>query len=224
MIGAYCTYRVAKEVYNMTYRYDFEYWPPLPLEQEPVEPISDGFDYELCEELLCSDDPMIRQALHASGEWLDIEDFWLEAKPPKDSNLIYDPQLYNLAAHGEETKRVLNKRHLSNATLIFRELAYDIADLSHYAESPLDDSYHDSDGSTTGQLLAQCIFNDRDRTCGQEELLIRRDYVTDLYHNKEFMPWALGPESHLLIAKVALNWTVEIDAFGAGLIDLRNPQ
>ncbi len=199
----------------MTSRFDFDYWPPRPIEQPFTVPEQSAPSEELCRDLLYIADDDRRRAVYATGDWVDIEDFWVET--------LREPDAHILEAHttidpifGEESRfRVHGRRHLQNATYTFHRLGFEVAaydDTKEDDENPLIKTLdeHGSgryQGDTRAEgFLFHHVFSTWDKRFSNRHVLIARQAVLNIYERLDPLPLGLGEQGRMVLAKVALRW------------------
>jgi hypothetical protein len=183
-------------------RYDFSHWPPMPVEQPPVLPAQSADVDELCHDMLYIPNPSRKRAVYATGDWVDIVDFWLEADEPKENALL---------KVGDGSVRVMTAWHLGAPTYAFHQLAYELCyracdevgidpnDLASQSKTPL------------YRFLLGKVTNPTDTETSNQHLLIARKVLTDIYDGLDDLPLGLGKKSRLILAKVALRWGYSLD-------------
>lgn len=206
----------------MTQRYNFDYWPPLPLEHQRVAPAQSSPSEELAQGLLYIDNEPRRLAVLATKEWVDIEDFWYDgASAPKPDQVFPEGVLSRTTLLGETALRVRSKRHLQNATYTFQRLARELACL-YDDKDPIDEhpvlkvlgphgSVHVGD-TRAEQFLFHHAFFQNDKRYPRTNVLIARQVVYDIFDHTEPLPIGVGKDGQAVLAKVALKWNSTIKA------------
>lgn len=204
----------------MSERYDFSYWPPRPLPRPEITPAEDSFSDELCRHVLYIPNDNRRQAVYANGEWVDIQDFWLNAKDPRpeDINSSFNNIIETNPITGviNEYKKVRSRTHLSGASYAFHNLGYELARLDADNNAEPGDDHHLFEHTTRAQkFLFHKAFNGYEKSVNRLHILIAREAVEDIYERRAYLPMGSAAESELIYAKVALKWRDEIENLGA---------
>ena len=204
----------------MPERFDFNYWPPRPVEQPAITPAQSSLDEEICYDLLLVQDDDRRQAVYATGDWADIQDFWLEAvKPPRAKDVEAETIVQPFSNEPQSGFKLLNRRYLRTSAFAFRRTSEEVARLDGemHRESPLfqlvkDEFDANVDPETAAEnFLSEFVFNRRDARFLPHQLLIARRALVTMYDEvprEDINPWPadIGNDAELIIAKVALRW------------------
>jgi hypothetical protein len=186
-------------------RYDFRYWPPMALEQPPVIPAQSAQIEELSTEFLYIPDRARRQAVYATGDWVDIVDFWLEADEPK----TYDT--YSRIDGESRVQLVRSAYHLSASTFAFHrllyEMSYRVAD-----EMDIDPNDFQKQSQTPVYKLVHEATNQWNTRVSNQHLLVARSVLEGIFDGSEDLPLGLAKKSQLILAKVALRWGFTLSA------------
>lgn len=194
-------------IHPETRRYDFDYWPPVPLEQVPVLPAQSAEADELCHGVLYVNDSARQRALYTSGEWVDIQDFWLESKGPKPGQAGKDWEFPDMDSVIRPPERVRSRYHLSGPTYTFHVLCYEMVDRHLTETDPTYSYYPDFSNSELFKHLFHEVFSVWNKQYSHEKVLVSRKTVMDMYEGLDPVPWGLSKEGQALIAKVALRWS-----------------
>ena len=204
----------------MPERFDFSYWPPRSIDQPPITPAQSAPDEEICYDLLVVQDNDRRRAVYATGDWVDIQDFWIEAiKEPRSNDVEAQTVLNPPDTEPRSGLKLLNRRYLRTSSFAFRRTSEEVARLDGemHRESPLfqlvkDEIDANADPETAAEsFLSEFVFNRRDDRFLPQQLLIARRALVTMYDEvprEDINPWPadIGNDAELIIAKVALRW------------------
>ena len=149
-------------------KYDFDYYPPRPVDVaddlpsiESLKPLK-----RICEGVWVA--PMSPEPWLESGEYLNIDDFWLAAPEPSPGKTY----------EAEDGTRVRDKTYLSNATYVFQQLCYLL-------------SKEEPDGGKAQQELFHEYFNPYDKFARSQrnrillETQVAKDFAEELEQRKK---------------------------------------
>lgn len=183
--------------------YDFNCVPPRPIEtiefiaNPEIQPTAREI---LCDGLLYVANRTRRLQLYATGRYVDIADFWLEADYPKERNVY----------QASDGLRVHNKLHLSGPSYTFARVCYELDLLSRHANGESLESIV-SANSKVGSLLFHHILSQWDKSHNREYLLIEKRYIDQMYKGELLPPIGLGKSGQEDIGRVALRWHENAD-------------
>ena len=187
------------EQQNGIERYDFMVWPPEPLDPKIVSSADPNPETDVfCEGILYVEDLHRLQSIYASGHWLDIQDFWLEAPEPKLSNYINnDP----------ENNKLKSRRHLAPATFAFRQAALEI--LSYEIGVSPSERY---------DVMIEDIFDRSPKKMDQRNLLINKEEIDKMAFDENSTPLPLvhSKEGRIILAKAGLQFSKKIASSNVG--------
>ncbi len=204
----------------MPERFDFSFWPPRPIERSPITPAQTAPDEEICFDLALIPDNTRRAAVHATGDWADIQDFWVEAiKGPTAKEIEAQTILDPLSSEPHSGFKLLNRRYLNTPYLAFRQVVQEVARLDGemQEDSPFfrilsNETQGGIDLDTAAELfISDFVFNKRDTRFFPHQLLIARRALTTMYDDitkEDIDPWPVNTsnDGKVIIAKVALRW------------------
>lgn len=209
-------------------RFDFSYWPPRPHELPPVQPAQSAPNEELCRDVLLIPNETRRRAVYASGDWVDIEDFWIESmSEPKPSDVRSETVIDTMTMASTHWLRVYGRRHLQHATATFHRVALELAayddnedhDKEHPAIQTLDEVEDNLPfiGDTRAEaFLYHHVFFESDNRFSHRHILLARQAINDIYDGLNPLPLGVGQEGQMVIAKVALRWHEEVSKLSVG--------
>lgn len=205
-------------------KYDFDYWPPLHT-FKPVADASITMDIikrnHILPGVLHINDLEQRDAVRSRGEWVGIEDFWVEANGP---GIEITPAEYDKSAQSTVlASMTLSRHHLAHASRVFNTFSQDVIEYSYYELLPtaLETSSNDPDLVRKRQTeIAASLSNGYMPT----RLLVLSSfvegYVDAASGNPNNLPRGLGTEALILLQKVAMRWTHNFNSYEAGLVKL----
>lgn len=208
-------------------RFDFSYWPPRPHDLPSVMPAQSAPSEELTRDILMIPNDARRSAVYASGDWVDIEDFWVESlAEPHPSDIRSETVIDTMTMAQTNWLRVHGRRHLQNATSTFYRVAYELAayddnedpDKEHPAIKTLDENGGDDvpfEGDTRAEgFLYHHVFFESDSRFSNRHILLARQAINDIFDGLDPLPLGVGKEGQMIIAKVALRWHEESSRLG----------
>ncbi len=207
-------------IHIVSERYDFSYWPPRPLPQEFITPAENSFSDEVCRDVLYVPHDARRRAVYATGDWVDIQDFWLQAKEPRPESMRTHSGVITetdpLTGATKEYRRVGSRYHLSAASYAFHGLGYELARTDADLNAEPGDERHLFEVVTEAQsFLHYEAFNSWNKTVDHAHILMARQAILDIYERRDPLPIGAGLESEVIYAKVALGWHEGIENIGA---------
>jgi len=197
----------------MSERYDFTYWPPRPHGIAPVTPVEPCEKDEVCRDLLYIPNQERKAAVYATGDWADIEDFWLETvREPSPRAIWSQTETDPITGQDSSTLRVIGRRHLQTSIYTFHQLGYEIAfyEACELAEEG-DERHLEGQRVTRAQkFLFHHAFNLWDTDHSNRDILIARNVIMDIYEERLELPPSLSDSNRAILAKVALRWNQSI--------------
>lgn len=184
-------------------RYDFSYWPPVPIESLGVVPAESAEPDELCRGLLYITDRQRLKAVYASDEWVDIQDFWLAANPPRETQTQVDDTFKDLPDFLHPPIKVWSRYHLSGPSYAFSLLAYDVAFYGERDAQPDQElTYEEFEDSDTYKTLFHKIFNQWAKVYDRKHLLIERDQLVQIDNGTYPLPSGASQKSRTFYSRV----------------------